>query len=412
MKILIYEYVSGGGFAGQPLAPSLLSEGFAMLRGLTTDFKVAGHEVTVLLDSRLADFSPPLAADRVVWVSEVDSAALIMKQAAESNDGVFIVAPEGRRTLQKLVECTESSNVNALNSTSAAIEQAADKAALAKRLKDLGLNSPKTLVFSANDSVDEIARITEDQIGFPSVFKPSNGAGCSGMSVVRSAKQVLQAVENMKADPLGDVIVQEFVEGASASVSLMVAGAKALPVSLNLQDITLAPPEGVSSYNGGLVPFDHPLKDEAFEMAKRLAESFGNLRGYVGVDVVLSDKGVFVVEVNPRLTTSYVGLRRVADFNVAEAITDVALKNTLPDCTQPIGVSCFSKIPVSRPVMFAWQDFLRMEELISPPFPIANQEISYAILQSYGDRTEIALRNLSEAKERLRETWMRGQNPW
>jgi len=412
LKILIYEYVSGGGFAGQPLATSLLSEGFAMLRGLTTDFKVAGHEVTVLLDSRLADFSPPLAADRVVWVSAVESAALIMKQVAESMDGVFIVAPEDHRTLKKLVECVESLNVNILNSSSAAIEQAADKAALATRLKDLGLNGPKTLVFSASDSVDEIARITEDQIGFPSVFKPSNGAGCNGMSIVQSAEQVLKAVENIRADQPGDVIVQEFIEGVSASVSLMVAGSKALPVSLNLQDITLTSPEGVSSYNGGLVPFDHPSKDEAFEMTKRLVESFGNLRGYVGVDIVLSDKGVFVVEVNPRLTTSYVGLRRVADFNVAEAITDVALKNTLPDCTQPIGVSCFSKIPISRPVMFAWQDFLRMEELISPPFPIANEEISYALLQSYGDRTEIALRNLSEAKERLRETWLRGQNPW
>ena len=181
--------------------------------------------------------------------------------------------------------------------------------------------------------------------------------------------------------------MQEFIEGSSASVSLICADAKALPVSLNLQDITFAPPEGVSSYNGGLVPFEHPLKEEAFEAAKRVAESFGGLRGYVGVDVILAEKGVFIVEVNPRLTTSYVGLRRVADFNVADAIVDAAVKGVLPESAQPVGVSCFSKVPVSRPVIFAWQDFLRMEELISPPFPIADEEICYAMLQSYGDTT-------------------------
>ena len=34
----------------------------------------------------------------------------------------------------------------------------------------------------------------------------------------------------------------------------------------------------------------------------------------------------FVVDVNPRLTTSYVGLRRVANFNVAEAMVNAVLK--------------------------------------------------------------------------------------
>jgi len=412
LKILLYEYVSGGGFAGNTLPPSLLSEGFAMQRGLTTDFKVAGNEVTVLLDARLADFSPPLAADHIMQVSEVGSAALIMEKVAESMDAVLIVAPEADQNLQKLTERVESTGARSLNSKPADIAQAADKAAFPARLKGLGLNSPKTLKFGLEDPIGDIIRAVKDELGFPSIFKPSNGAGCSGMSFVRGEAEIAQAVDKIRGDPSDEVIVQEFIEGASASVSLVVADAKGLPVSLNLQDITFAPPEGVSSYNGGLVPFEHPLKDEAFEAAKRVAESFGGLRGYVGVDMVLANEGAFVVEVNPRLTTSYVGLRRVVDFNIAEAITDAAIKGALPEIAQPIGVSCFSKVPISRPVIFAWQEFLRMEELISPPFPIANEEICYAMLQSYGDTTENALRNLSEAKEHLRIAWLGGQHPW
>jgi len=383
-----------------------------MQRGLTTDFKVAAHEITVLLDSRLADFSPPLATDHIVQVSQSESSAKIMAEVAREMDAVFIVAPEANQTLKKLVELVEAASLCSLNSSPAAIDQAADKTTLPIRLKSLGLKGPKTLTFATNEPVEYVARTVKTEFGFPSIFKPSNGAGCSAMSIVQSEAEVFQAIEKIKMESSDKVIVQEFIEGASSSVSLIVADNKALPITLNLQDITLAHPEGVSSYNGGLVPFEHPLKDEAFEAAKRISESFGGLRGYVGVDLVLAEDQVFVVEVNPRLTTSYVGLRRVADFNIAEAITDAATKKALPESSHPIGVSCFSKVPVSRPVIFAWQEFLQMEELTSPPFPVPNEETCYAMLQSYGDTTENALRNLSEAKKHLQDVWLRGQHPW
>ena len=50
--------------------------------------------------------------------------------------------------------------------------------------------------------------------------------------------------------------------------------------------------------------------------------SLPGLRGYIGIDFVLTEGKPFVVDVNPRLTTSFVGLRGVAGFNVAEAIVN------------------------------------------------------------------------------------------
>jgi predicted ATP-grasp superfamily ATP-dependent carboligase len=41
------------------------------------------------------------------------------------------------------------------------------------------------------------------------------------------------------------------------------------------------------------------------------------LAGFVGVDLVLADGGPVVVEINPRLTTAYLGLRRACAANVA-----------------------------------------------------------------------------------------------
>jgi predicted ATP-grasp superfamily ATP-dependent carboligase len=38
----------------------------------------------------------------------------------------------------------------------------------------------------------------------------------------------------------------------------------------------------------------------------------------------------WVIEINPRLTTSYVGLRHLARFNLAEALLAVTLGGALP----------------------------------------------------------------------------------
>ncbi len=47
--------------------------------------------------------------------------------------------------------------------------------------------------------------------------------------------------------------------------------------------------------------------------------SVPGLRGWVGVDLVLPDDGPpVVVEINPRLTTSYLGYRRLTGTNLAE----------------------------------------------------------------------------------------------
>ena len=60
------------------------------------------------------------------------------------------------------------------------------------------------------------------------------------------------------------------------------------------------------------------------------------LSGYVGVDVVLGNDGRdWAIEINPRLTTSYVGLRALAGFNLAEAMLAVARVACSPRSCSP-----------------------------------------------------------------------------
>ena len=58
------------------------------------------------------------------------------------------------------------------------------------------------------------------------------------------------------------------------------------------------------------------------------------LAGYFGVDLVLGasadGRDDIVIEINPRLTTSYVGLRKLARGNLMQALLAVASGQPLP----------------------------------------------------------------------------------
>jgi predicted ATP-grasp superfamily ATP-dependent carboligase len=221
---------------------------------------------------------------------------------------------------------------------------------------------------------------------------------------------VAGAVDKIKQESASKhFLVQELVSGAAASVSLLSTGSDAVPVSLNRQDVTIETPEACSSYSGGMVPFDNPLKTEAFEVAKKLVKSIQGLRGYVGVDFVLTGEAAVAIEVNPRLTTSYVGLRSVVNFNPAQAIVDAVLKRELPAQIQSCGCTIFSKVETSKPTMGTLQKTYGIDCVVSPPFPVAYDGAASALIASHGATLNEASARFREAKKRVLNTISRGK---
>ena len=345
--------MSSGGYAGQPISNSVLAEGFGMLRTATSDFKAAGHEITVLLDDRISKLNPPINSDFIVPISCPQEIKNFLSNIATINyDAVLIVAPETGQTLQSLVELVEKTGKVSLNCESSAISKVANKAILYQVLEKNHLPIPKTLTLNVNDDLTEVKQTIKTKLCYPVIFKPVDGVSCSGLSIVKEEEQIKQAIEKIKAESAEKhFVVQEFIEGEAASVSLLCAKGKALAISLNQQTVKVGAPEEASCYEGGLVPFDHPLKQEAFAISEKVVGCFEGLRGYVGVDLILAKDSLFVVDVNPRLTTSYVGLSQVANFNVAEALVTAIMKGEFPDRLGTTGYVSFSKLKIPKPTI-------------------------------------------------------------
>jgi len=403
LKLLVYEHVSGGGYAEKPIPISILSEGFSMLRTLVADFKAAGHSVSTVLNSRLAELNPPVGADYTVPVSSFRVAEQTIQKLSESVDAAYLIAPESNQMLQSLVANIEQADVPSLNCRASAIASVSDKAAMLQRVKEKGLPTPATVIVSAFDDVTRIKQSICGSLGFPLVVKPVDGVGCAGLSVVNSEQQVAGAVAKILSESASKYFMaQKLVRGIAVSVSLLATDSEALPLSLNKQDVSLMPPEANSTYTGGQVPFDSLLKSEAFAAAEAVVKSFHGLKGYVGVDLVLTEKEAVVIEVNPRLTTSYVGLRKTAVFNLAQAIINAVVEHELPANNQSLGYAVFSKVSTPKPTAVALQKTYRLNEVVSPPFPVADDDAACAVVLSHGATLKEATAGFHEAKKRLR----------
>jgi len=104
-------------------------------------------------------------------------------------------------------------------------------------------------------------------------------------------------------------------------VSLIAFRDRILPLALGRQRLSKA---GAFVYQGGRVPFRSRSARRAIELAVRaagaLAVASGDLTGFLGVDLVLGRQGPVVIEINPRITTSYIGLRQIAATNLGSLI--------------------------------------------------------------------------------------------
>ncbi len=370
-----------------------------MLRAFVSNLKTAGHDVTVILDEGLSRLNPPIEADCVIPIFSFKEAQQAILKTCANIDAAYVIAPETAGTLQALVEFIEQNGVPLLNCRSTAIRAVSDKANLYETLKANKLKTPKTVRVNVAQYVKEAITVKFD---FPVVFKPVDGVGCSGLSIVKNESQVEGAIAKIDAELASETfMVQEHLEGEAVSVSLLCTGSKSMPVSLNKQNVTLSTPDKASCYVGGCVPFEHKMKQKAFQTAEKVVGCFSGLNGYVGVDLILTEKGPVVVDVNPRLTTSFIGLSRIAGFNFADAIVKASLKNELPANASLSAYACFSKIETPKSDLDSLDKLYKLSGVVSPPFPVQDCEEGCALISGEGNSLDEACLLLEEAKKRV-----------
>jgi predicted ATP-grasp superfamily ATP-dependent carboligase len=331
--------VTGGGFLGDGLGwppESLLREGVAMADALAADLVAIGTEVVTLRDCRLKGAGvffhvggrhfpdsqrqrrhgkrlPTPLRTRVVRCSEEERTAVA--ELAAACDGAIVIAPELGNALLERCRWVEAAGGRLLGPGPAIVELATDKHATAEHLRAFGLPVPKGWLVKPGGAIPP-------ETDFPVVGKPCLGAGSQGVRLLAHR----EAAEAWAAGLEGPGRLERFCPGTAASVAVLCGQAGIFPLVPCRQRLSN---DGHFAYQGGSLPLGSPLAQRATDLTVRSVATLPDAMGYLGVDLVLGSnpegRDDVVIEINPRLTTSYVGLRAAsaADANLAAAILAV-----------------------------------------------------------------------------------------
>jgi hypothetical protein len=296
MRILLYEFISAGGWrsAGwNPPAESLQREGAAMLAAVAADFRqIDGVEVLI------ADSS---AATRATQ---------------DAIDWTLVIAPETAGVLLDLVRQVESVGGRLLGPSSEFVRLTGDKQSTAEQLALAGIRVPTGVRLTSGAPLPR-------NFPYPAVLKPSDGAGSQATLLVESADaDVAVIAPEQSAQPWR---LERYCPGSAASVALLCGSLQPLALPPCSQRLSS---DGRFQYLGGRTPLPPALAQRAVDLAERALAALPPALGYVGFDLVLGEsadgRDDYVIEVNPRLTTSYVGLRALCRDNLAQGMLDTA----------------------------------------------------------------------------------------
>ncbi len=293
-----------------------------MLQAIINDLcQLPGISVETTLDQNLL---PLISLPEQVSIIPVESESVCdewetLLDRAKNCDGVFLIAPEIDGILLDRIERFKEAGVRLFNSSPDAVRLTADKL--------------ETYKFCIRNDIATIETLPAWNLQFEdppwpeTVVKQRYGAGGLDMQLLTSTEEYLQFCDNVEPDQF---IMQPYVSGQSISVAAITSGPdNILILPVGSQEFS---PENQFAYVGGQIPsrIRNTAVIEAIEsVVRNVVSLIPGLFGWTGFDIILPDDSPttpLVVDINPRLTTSYIGYRALSETNLAAWLINPELR--------------------------------------------------------------------------------------
>jgi|GEM_PF-1153907 len=322
MKILIFEWMVGGGLLQDRLPPnsgsSMFQEGLAMVRSICSDLTCAGHSIQLPVDGRIPRVQLDQVPARQSPISESGLLVPVLNQLASPVDAILVIAPECGGRLATALDWLARYSDRIVSPVGEIVRIGSSKQGTVRFLEQAGVQASF-----------EAAPV------YPVIVKPDDGAGSDGIHLFENAAAVPQLIW----DHPDQWRVERFLPGFPVSISVIggACGHFLFPPTQQIFGGGVRPDESDRLRPAGLAwpgpwaGFDFPLKQSfarrTVDLAHRALKALPQFSGYLGIDMVLAESGPAedrIVDLNPRITSSWVGLRQLFSSNLSQFMLDYA----------------------------------------------------------------------------------------
>ncbi len=308
MRLLVFEFITGGGFVNQLLPRSLLQEGTLMRNALLDNLLELNFidKLLVLQDQRLFERSSNALVQHIC-ISQKQTLKETLFNLNDDYDAVWLIAPETEGILAAWTQFFTEQGKCLCSSVVGVIELCQNKFATTTVLKQAGIDCVPSQVF-------DISMLERDGQW---VVKSNNSAGCDEVYLLTSKADRIRLIR--KLNRTHDYIFQPYIAGKVFSLSCLFHQGQAYLLCCNEQQIEVIGQQFV--LRACTVNVLSQKEAEYQFLCQKIAVAMPLLFGYIGIDLIETQAGeIFVLEINPRLTSSFVGIKAAIGVNVAEQV--------------------------------------------------------------------------------------------
>jgi len=329
MKLFIYEHITSGALSNETLPASLQREGNMMLQALIEDFiQLADIKIIILRDHRLEAINIINQAINCIIVDDKATFKQAYKDATQEADCILPIAPETENILFNIQTSILAEGKQLLSSQPSATALCTDKYRCYQSLASSAIPTPETILAS-----EWSLSTLESKSGY--VTKPRDGAGSIDTLFFDDSAALTNFLNSYDKD-LKQFIVQPYITGIPISLCVLCNDTTIEVLATNNQHIDLQ--ENSFSFQGCTVNSAALSMELATNISQAIHNTIHGLWGFIGIDAIISNGHIVIVDINPRLTTSYIGLHKSLQINPAQLLLSMMKTNSIPPISQRLPI--------------------------------------------------------------------------
>ena len=312
---------------------------------------VNNNPETVSTDFSISDklYFEPLTVEDVMHIVEV-----------EQPKGVIVQF--GGQTAINLADELEARGVEIIGTSLEDIDRAESRDKFEAALREIGIPQPLGKTAMSVPRAVEIAR----EIGYPVLVRPSYVLGGRAMEIVYTEEELLHYMENaVKASPEHPVLIDRYLTGTEIEVDAICDGENVLIPGImehieragvhSGDSIAVYPPQNLST----------SMIETITDYTTRLALGL-NIRGLLNIQFVISEKQVYVIEVNPRSSRTVPFLSKITKIPMANVATKAILGQSIVEQGYPTGLAQAPKGVYVKVPVFSFAKLRRVDITLGP----------------------------------------------
>jgi len=298
MNILVYEKLLGSNALNN--RPSVIKEAKFILNSLFSDFAQYNqkYKISLLINKQYCnDISKSVSIIPRNYSNKPHEDIILNKSLY---DKVLVLEPENNYGLYETIKKLEENGIETLNCLSSLIKLTTDKLMTYKYLKNYSKHIPSYsqdyIFFKENEKI---------------VAKIIDGFSAENLYIFENRNKL---IENKRLITKNHFF-QKYIDGSIVSLNIVSNKNSFNVLSINEQIYEFTSENQISLKQINIGKYNHLYKNYK-NIISGIINNFKGFYGFYGIDGIITKNNNFIfLEINPRLTTSYVGLSRSLGFN-------------------------------------------------------------------------------------------------